>query len=105
MPRIAYNVTATFSDQAGRERYLAWLTPGHVGQVLAGGASSAQVIAIDHDDAGGGLKVEARYVFVSREALERYFTVHAPALRADGLKHFGPETGVIFARSVGEIVD
>ena len=48
-------------------------------------------------------RVMARYVFPSREAFDRYVREVAPALRAEGLAKFGPQTGVLMERSVSEV--
>ena len=126
MEQISYTVRATFPDQATRDRYVSWLTPAHTALVLAAGATKAQVVVLDKDDSANpanpanasdpanpsgqtnpapGWSVEARYQFPSRHALQQYTSIHAPALRADGLRHFGPETGVVFVRSIGVIVE
>ena len=126
MQQISYTVRATFPDQATRDRYVSWLTPAHTALVLAAGATKAQVVVLDKDDSASssgqsnsagqpnpagqtspapGWSVEARYQFPSRHALQQYTSIHAPALRADGLRHFGPETGVVFVRSIGVIVE
>jgi hypothetical protein len=42
-------------------------------------------------------------VFPSRKAFDTYLRDHAPALRADSLKHFPPESGITFERQVAEI--
>jgi len=132
MQQISYTVRATFPDQATRDRYVSWLTPAHTALVLAAGATKAQVVVLDKDDSANpanpanasgpanapgqtnppgqsnpspGWSVEARYQFPSRHALQQYTSIHAPALRADGLRHFGPETGVVFVRSIGVIVE
>lgn len=47
--------------------------------------------------------VETQYVFPSRKSFETYLRDHAPALRADAMAHFPPESGVVFERQVSEI--
>jgi hypothetical protein len=42
-------------------------------------------------------------VFPSRKAFDTYLHDHAPALRADGQKHFPPESGITYERQVAEI--
>jgi hypothetical protein len=86
-------------DEATQTRYVAWLLAGHVEQVLLGGASSADVVAVD-----GALTVQTRYVFPDRATLERYIREHAPKLRAEGMRLFGPETGVRMERITGSVV-
>lgn len=108
MTKVAYTVSARHPTAESASRYSAWLAAGHVQAVLAGGAESAAVIALDAsgDSATGSVPhrtVEVRYIFPSRAALDRYLTEHAPRLRAEGLALFGPGTGVTFARTVGEV--
>jgi hypothetical protein len=97
---VAYTVTATLPDQTTVERYLAWLTQGHVQQVVAGGASSALVIRLSDPP----LSVQSRYQFPTPEAYQGYLRDHAPRLRAEGLALFGPHNGVVFRRELGTIV-
>jgi hypothetical protein len=104
MKRIAYTVTATLPDEATAREYIAWLEGGHIDQVIEGGAHSAIIVRMDHDNAGDLPRIEVRYIFSTREVFDRYVREHAPRLRADGLKRFGPERRINFARSVGEIV-
>jgi hypothetical protein len=106
---IAYTVAARLPDEAVRSEYVEWLTSGHVQQVLAAGASEVKVLVLDGVSAVGAgqdarLAVEVRYLFSSREQLDRYLAEDAPRLRAEGLVRFGPERLVSFSRSVGAVV-
>lgn len=101
---IAYTVIATFPDRATRDEYIAWLEDGHVDQVIKGGAHSASIVKLDQTSATDPVRAEVRYFFSTRALYERYIEHHAPALRADGLRRFGPERGISFQRTVGEIV-
>ncbi|MFN0011256.1 MAG: DUF4286 family protein [Phycisphaerales bacterium] len=101
---VAYTVRATCPSPAVAAAYVAWLEGGHVDQVMKGGAHSAMIVRLDAERPGDEARVEVRYVFSTREVFDRYIREHAPGLRADGLKHFGPETGVRFERTVGEIL-
>ncbi|MGD9689546.1 MAG: DUF4286 family protein [Phycisphaerales bacterium] len=103
MQRIAYTVRATFPSRALADEYVAWLDDGHIDQVIAGGAHSATVIRLD-GAAPSSERIEVRYVFSTREIFDRYLEQHAPALRADGLKRFGPEKGIAFERTIGVIL-
>jgi hypothetical protein len=103
MPEILYTVRATCRDVQQRGRFLSWLTPGHVLQVKAGGASAVRIVLPDRESEAGPATVETQYVFPSRKVFEGYLRDHAPALRADALQHFPPESGVTFARQVAEI--
>lgn len=103
MPAILYTVRTTCPSVQVRGRYLAWLSPNHVAQVLAGGATSARIVLPDRVDDHAPALVETQYTFPSRKAFDTYVRVHAPALRADGLKHFPPESGLTHERQVAEI--
>jgi Domain of unknown function (DUF4286) len=111
MPTILYTVRVACPTIQIRGRFLSWLTPNHVQQVMAGGATSARVVLPDRENAQGAVSpelveraaVETQYVFPSRKAFNDYIRDHAPALRADAMKHFPPESGVVFARQIAEI--
>jgi len=103
MPKLLYTVCATLPTLPLRGRYLSWLVPDHVLAVKASGAEAVRVVLPDRDAAEGSATVEVQYVFPSRKAYEIYLKDHAPALRADGLKHFPPESGVSYTRQVAEI--
>lgn len=100
MAGIIYTVRSTFPDAATVERWLAWLRGGHVADVIAGGATQADILRID----GVGFIYEVRYRFPSRELFDRYLVEHAPRLRADGAKLFPPEAGVVSERIVGAVL-
>src|SRR5262245_62030642 len=97
---VSYTVAVTFTDPALAQAWLRWLAGGHVAEVLAGGATSAEVVALD---GGTGQAYEVRYAFPSREAFARYEADHAPRLRAEGLKLFPVEKGVQYRRAVGDV--
>ena len=101
MGEVAYTVRASFTDRGLADAWLRWLRGGHVTDVLAGGATTAEVIALDGPD----IAYEARYRFPSREVFERYEREHAPRLRAEGLRLFPVEKGVGYCRSVGVVLD
>lgn len=103
MPTILYTVRATCPHLHVRGRFLSWLTPNHVAEVMKGGATAVRIVLPDREGEAAPAVVETQYVFPSRKALETYLRDHAPALRADGLKHFPPESGVTFTRQVAEV--
>jgi hypothetical protein len=103
MPAILYTVRSTCRDVQQRGRYLAWLAPNHLLQVKAGGAQGVRVVLPDRAGETAPAVVEVQYVFPSRKAFDTYLRDHAPALRADSLKHFPPESGITFERQVAEI--
>jgi hypothetical protein len=103
MPEILYTVRTTCKDVTQRGRYLAWLSPNHIIAVKASGATAVRIILPDRESATATAVVETQYVFPSRKAFDTYVSDHAPALRADGLKHFPPDTGITSTRHVAEI--
>ena len=103
MPALLYTVRVTCPSLPVRGRFLAWLAPNHLLQVKAGGATTARVVLPDRADETGPAVVETQYTFRSRKALDTYLRDHAPALRADALKHFPSGSGVTFERQVAEI--
>lgn len=103
MPALLYTVRAACKDIQQRGRYLSWLTPNHVAEVMAGGATAVRIVLPDRESDAAPAIVETQYVFPSRKAFDAYIRDHAPRLRADGLKHFPPDCGVTYARQVAEI--
>ena len=103
MPKILYTVRATLPTVPQRGRFLSWLVPNHVLAVKAGGAEGVRVVLPDRANEGAPAVVETQYVFPSRKAFDTYVRDHAPAMRADALKHFPSESGVTFERQVAEI--
>jgi hypothetical protein len=103
MPAILYTVRTTCPTVQVRGRYLSWLSPNHIMEVMKGGATSARIILPDRSSETAPAVVETHYTFPSRKAFDDYVRHHAPALRADGLKHFPPESGVTTERQVAEI--
>jgi hypothetical protein len=103
MPTILYTVRAICPTLEIRGRFLAWLSPNHLLQVKAGGATAARVILPDRANQNAPAVVETQYVFPSRKAFDTYIRDHAPALRVDAMSHFPTESGVTFERQVAEI--
>jgi Domain of unknown function (DUF4286) len=101
MSAVSYMVTVTLPNEAMAKAFLAWLQGGHVAEVLAGGASRAQIVSLDQT----AHTFEIRYRFPSRESFERYERECAPRLRADGLQRFPMDQGVVYRRTSGAIVD
>ena len=68
-------------------------------------ATGARIVLPVPDDRSGQTRavVETQYTFPSRKAFDDYVRLHAPALRADGLKHFPPDSGITYERQVAEI--
>lgn len=99
---VVYTVTSTMPDAPTGERYVAWLTGGHVQAVLDAGASDARVVRLLEPP--GPPRIRSEYVFPSLGAYETYVRDHAPALRADGLARFGPGSGVRMDRELTEVL-
>jgi hypothetical protein len=70
---------------------------------MKGGATGARIVLPDRASDAAPALVETHYTFPSRKAFDDYLRLHAPVLRADGLKHFPPESGVSSERQVAEI--
>jgi hypothetical protein len=104
MPKILYTVRTTLPTLPLQSRYLAWLVPDHIAVIKACGAETVRVVLPDRAGESAPWIVEAHYAFPSRRAFDIYIRDHAPALRADSLKHFPPETGITSERQVAEIV-
>lgn len=100
---FAYTVACTFTDPDVAGHWLDWLRDEHLADVIAAGATSAQVVEIDGVPEGT-IRYEARYLYSSREAFERYEKDHAPRLRAEGLERFPLDLGLTYERSIGEVV-
>jgi hypothetical protein len=100
MGRFSYSVTATLPDRETADRFLAWLADGHIEDVIRGGAISGHAVRLD--DSGGRIRIEARYLFESRDAYEAYNAGPAVALRAEGVEKFG-DAGVSFERRTGTV--
>jgi hypothetical protein len=101
MRPIRYTVAVSFPDEEIAQRWLAWLRAGHINEVLAGGATAAEIIRCD----GPVVEYEVRYSFPSRDAFDRYEREHAPRLRAEALSRFPPEHGVHYHRSTAVVLD
>ena len=103
MPQILYTVRASCRDAQQRGRYLAWLSPNHVMELMKAGATGVRIVLPDQVSPTDRAVVETQYSFPSRKAYDDYVRIHAPALRADGLKHFPPDCGITYERQVAEI--
>jgi hypothetical protein len=107
MPELAYTVYTTFTEARLADEWLRWLRDGgHIAEVMAGGATDAEIIELDPPAGAqaGARAFEVRYHFPSREHFARYEREHAPRLRAEGVKLFPVERGVSYRRAVGIVV-
>lgn len=94
-----YVVTCRFegTDPTLSEKWLTWLIPGHIDDVLQAGAVSAEILRLDDEMP----HFQINYRFDSREDFQRYERDHAPRLRAEGLSRFPLELGLKFRRWTG----
>lgn len=97
---FAYTVAVELADPTVFETYLAWLRDGHLADVIAGGAQSAEVVRLDGDI----VAVEIRFRFADRATFDAYIRDHAPRLRAESAALFPAERGFTYRRLQGEIV-
>lgn len=101
MGTFAYTVACTFTDSAVGQRWMRWLIETHMADVIAAGAESAALVALDGEPPL--LRAEVRYIFADRAAFMAYERDHAPRLRAEGLELFPLHLGLTYTRSTGEI--
>jgi hypothetical protein len=108
MSKTLYAVIATLPDEPTTREYIAWLEDGHVDQVIKGGAHSAMIVRLEPsaDDQlpPAAARVMAQYIFSTRATFDHYVSHHAPALRAEGQKLFGPHRGIKMERLLGEVM-
>ena len=101
---VWYEVTAVMERQDDFEAYAQWLAEKHIGDVVAAGALSGELIVrTDRDD--GAYEVVCEYRFADREAFDAYAAGPQPGLRADTLVNFGPETGraITWTAKIGRV--
>lgn len=97
-----YTVKCTIDDAEVARRWLAWLKGVHIADVMKAGAAGARVVSLVTP--GPKTRYEVHYTFASREAYENYILHHAPRLRAEGLREFPLELGILYDREGGDIV-
>jgi hypothetical protein len=98
-----YTVRCEFprNDRLVIESWLDWLRDPHIADVMKGGASGAEVVAMS----GEMPAFEIRYRFDSKADFDRYQREVAPKLREEGLQLFPPEQlGVDYSRTDGEVI-
>lgn len=117
MSGFYYEVCAGFRDADIAKAWVEWLHREHIADVIAAGALSGRIIALDPDDAGvstnpssaapsdcaAELRYCVQYEFTDRAAFDAYIRDYAPRLRAEGLKRF-PSDVVTYARRSGEVL-
>ena len=101
MPAIIYTVTATFPDDALADEWFRWSREGHVAAVLRGGATSAEIVALDMRLVPTKSDTSFRPARHSRSMSAR-----AARLRCGrGLRLFPVEKGIHYRRSTGVLCD
>jgi hypothetical protein len=101
MSAMRYTVNVTFPDEETAARWLEWMRAGHAAEVLAGGATAAEILRCD----GPVIEYEVRYQFPSRDAFDRYEREHAPRLRKEALRLFPSEYGVHYHRATAVVME
>ncbi|MBX3322662.1 MAG: DUF4286 family protein [Phycisphaeraceae bacterium] len=101
MNMAAYTVRIECEEDAVLREVEEWLCEGHIQAVLACGAVRADLVDME---VSGSRVLEVRYVFATQEEYARYILEHAPRLREDGLRRFGPQRGVRMSRTEGVLV-
>lgn len=85
---IIYNVTTNIDDTV-HEQWLKWMQEQHIPEILATGLfSTARLSRVMVDEEMGGTTYSVQYTAENREALQRYYTEHAPLLREKALRLF-----------------
>lgn len=97
---FAYTGRCELATEALAEQWIAWMRESHLADVVAAGATGATLVRLD----GTPSVCEARYLFDSRAAFERYERDQAPRLRTEGLAAFPLERGLRHTRTTGERV-
>eukprot|EP01138_Halocafeteria_seosinensis_P014393 gb/GECG01014694.1/.p1 GENE.gb/GECG01014694.1/~~gb/GECG01014694.1/.p1 ORF type:complete len:245 (+),score=26.97 gb/GECG01014694.1/:1-735(+) len=100
--------SASSSSRDSADVFIDWLRNGHAQDVIASGASWAEVVELQQEqEEEESVVVQARYGFPSMERFDEYVTHYAPKLKAEGLAKFGPDSGrkVEFNRFSGQLMD
>ena len=102
---VSYTLEVTFKDPAVAEEWTEWMRGGHMQALLAHGADRAELVRWSTDETGEEeIRFTARYRFPSQAAFDVYIAQFAEELRADGMKRFPPSRGIVYSRTVGEIL-
>ncbi len=99
-----YTVRASCSTPALAAEFADWLRGGHVAEVVASGALSAEVLLVDASADSPSSTCEVRYRFTDRNAFQAYERDHAPRLREEGRQRFPADRGITFTRSTAVLV-
>lgn len=102
MTKVRYTVTGTLASKDTLSEYVDWLKGGHIQALVAAGALSAEVDVLETEE-NENVKVEATYVFPSRESLQAYFDGPAAELREDGKVRWVDTGKISFSRKIAAI--
>ncbi len=97
MEKIRYTVTANLASKDVLPEYLDWLKGGHAQALITAGALSAEISIIDVEE-GENPRLEASYLFPSREVLQAYMDGPALLLREDGKTRWMDTGKIVFSR-------
>jgi hypothetical protein len=95
--RILYEVSAELHDPSVVEAWVGWMLGEHIDDVVVAGAERGRLLWV----VGRPRSFIVQYEFATRRALQEYLSRHAPRLRAEGIRRFGPER-VTYDRRVSE---
>ncbi len=97
-----YTVQCEFTegDENLVARWLDWLLPKHIQDVIDCGAISGEVIKLDSERPTFAIN----YSFLSRADFDLYERDHAPRLRDEGMSLFPHSLGLVYMRSTAEIL-
>lgn len=97
-----YTVQCEFTgeNQEVIDRWLTWLMPDHIQDVIDGGAMSGEVIKLETERPTYAI----HYTFPDRATFEVYERDHAPRLREEGLTLFPLSLGLTYSRHTAEII-
>ena len=102
---VSYTLEVTFQDPAVAEEWTEWMRGGHMQALLAHGADRAELVRwSDAETIDDEIRFTARYRFPTRADFDAYIAQHAEELRNDGMKRFPPSRGIVYSRTVGEIL-
>lgn len=100
--QVKYTVYATVINSDVLKEYVDWLESGHAQALVDAGALSYEIKVLDVAE-GESPKVEAAYIFPSKEVLDAYFEGPALLLREDGKTRWIDTEKVSFSRNIENI--
>ncbi|MDG1899485.1 MAG: DUF4286 family protein [Phycisphaerales bacterium] len=95
-----YTVQCEFDREQVAGEWLRWLRDEHIGDMLAAGATRAEIIRLD----GPAWAFRVDYEFPDFDSYERYNTAHADRLQTECLGRFPLDLGIRYERTSGECI-